>query len=126
MTRIISRFGNIAGIDSLGISSWRYIAVAIGRWFICDISIISQGHFSDAAGEDSDSDVSDQETSVMVYGRGINEHSFETSSRHSAFRELSKEWHFLLGMPSALRTVAIFVIKGKKRIGILLDLDRFE
>lgn len=144
MTRIIGRFGNTADIDSLGISSWRHIAVAIGRRFIRDTSIISQGLFSDAVGEDSDSDASDQEvhgeketavtsqtghtaqTNAMVYGRGINEHSFETSSRHSAFRELSKEWHFLLGMPSALRTVATFVVKGKKRTGTSLDLDRFE
>ncbi|KAG8352325.1 hypothetical protein FVEN_g9665 [Fusarium venenatum] len=86
MTRIIGRFGNTAGIDSLGISSWRHIAVAIGRRFICDTSIISQGLFSDATGEDSDSDASDREvhgekettmtlqtghtarTNAMVYG----------------------------------------------------------
>jgi superfamily II DNA helicase RecQ len=144
MTRVIGRFGNTAGIDSLGISSWRHIAVAIGRRFIRDTSIVSQGHFSDATGEDSDSDASDQEvhgeretavtlqtghtarTNAMVYGRGINEYSFETSSRHSAFRELSKEWHFLLGMPSALRTVATFAVKGRKRTATSLDLDRFE
>jgi hypothetical protein len=62
----------------------------------------------------------------MVYGRGINKYSFKTSSRHSAFRKLSKEWHFLLGMPSALRIVATFAVKGRKRTAISLDLDRFE
>ncbi|RGP76773.1 hypothetical protein FSPOR_6, partial [Fusarium sporotrichioides] len=61
MTRIIKRWGATIGVDSLGISAWRHISVAIGRRFIRDAAITSQGYFAEAADNDSDSELSDQE-----------------------------------------------------------------
>uniref|UniRef100_A0A4E9DLA7 Helicase ATP-binding domain-containing protein n=1 Tax=Gibberella zeae TaxID=5518 RepID=A0A4E9DLA7_GIBZA len=125
MTRIIKRQGVVIGIDSLGMSAWRHIAVAIGRRFIRDAAITSQGHFSEAVDSDSDSDASGQEdigeqdtilnkqtghsaqTSAMVYGRGIQEAHFETHQRRETFRRLSQEWHHLLGFLSALHSSAV-------------------
>lgn len=103
----MKRWGVAIGIDSLGISAWRHISVAIGRRFIRDAAITSQGHFAEAADGDSDSEASDQEdigeqdtilnkqtghsaqTSAMVYGRGIQEAHFETHQRRESFRRLS-------------------------------------
>ncbi|KAJ4129428.1 hypothetical protein NW765_016300 [Fusarium oxysporum] len=126
MTRIIKRWGAAIGIDSLGISAWRHISVAIGRRFIRDAAITSQGHFAEAADGDSDSEVSDQEdigehdtilnkqtghsaqTSAMVYGRGIQEAHFETHQRRESSAAV---------MPSC---------KGAKRSGAYLDLEQFQ
>ena len=145
MTRIIKRWGVIIGIDSLGISAWRHISVAIGRRFIRDAAITSQGHFAEVADGDSDSEVSDQEdigeqdtilnkqtghsaqTSAMVYGRGIQEAHFETHQRRESFRRLSQEWHYLLGFISALHSRAVTPSrKGSKRSGAYLDLEQFQ
>lgn len=145
MTRIMKRWGAVIGIESLGISTWRHISVAIGRRFIRDAAITSQGHFAEAADGDSDSEVSDQEdigeqdtilnkqtghsaqTSAMVYGRGIQEAHFETHQRRESFRQLSQEWHYLLGFLSALRSTAITPSrKGAKRSGAYLDLEQFQ
>ncbi|KAI8648696.1 hypothetical protein NCS57_01481800 [Fusarium keratoplasticum] len=105
----------------LGIS-WRHIATAIGRRFIRDTSVTSQGLYNEVDDGDGDSDdeASDQEglgekdtivkqtghtawTSGMVYGRGLQEANFETYQRRESFRQLNQEWHCLLGFPSALR-----------------------
>jgi hypothetical protein len=141
----MKRWGVVIRIDSLGISAWRHISVAIGRRFIRDAAITSQGHFAEAADGDSDSEASDQEdigeqdtilnkqtghsaqTSAMVYGRGIQEAHFETHQRRESFRRLSQEWHYLLGFLSALHSSAATPMrKGSKRAGAYLDLEQFQ
>ncbi|KAF5658013.1 DNA helicase [Fusarium heterosporum] len=139
------RWGAVIEMDSLGISAWRHISVAIGRRFIQDAAITSQGHFAEAADGNSDSEASDQEdigeqdtilnkqaghsaqTSAMVYGRGIQEAHFKTHQRRESFRRLSQEWHYLLGFLSALHSSAVTPIcKGPKRSGAYLDLEQFQ
>nr|CEG05029.1 unnamed protein product [Fusarium clavum] len=151
MSRIMVRWGKVVGLDSLNVSSWRHISVAFGRRFIRDAAIMDGGCFAEAAGGDTDSEVSDQEdasardiggrstavneqtghtarTHAMIYGRGLMEASFETYSRRESYRQLSQEWHYLLAFPTALRSAAMVPQgrKGPKRAGAYVDLEQFQ
>ncbi|KAL6351681.1 hypothetical protein LRP88_15036 [Fusarium phalaenopsidis] len=88
LSRVLKRWGKLAGIESLTISSWRHIAIALGRRYIRDAAITSQGLYSEVDHGDSESS-SDEEgpgerdtilhrqtghgsmTSNLVYGRQL-------------------------------------------------------
>lgn len=144
MSRTLQRWGATIGVEILGISSWRHIAVAIGRRFIRDASITSQGFYNEVDNDDSDDEASDQEgigekdtivneqtghtawTSGMVYGRGLQEANFETYQRRESFRQLSQQWHYLLGFPSALQVSSASMRSNSKRSGAHIDTEQFQ
>ncbi|KAL6355264.1 hypothetical protein LRP88_10850 [Fusarium phalaenopsidis] len=137
------RWGKLAGIESLTISSWRHIAIALGRRYIRDAAITSQGLYSEVDHGDSESS-SDEEgpgerdtilhrqtghgsmTSNLVYGRQLTEAHFETYQRRQSFRLLSEEWHFLLGFPSAPGFSRATIPSGSKRGLAAVDLEHFQ
>ncbi|KAI8651067.1 hypothetical protein NCS57_01442500 [Fusarium keratoplasticum] len=53
LSRVLKRWGKLAGIESLTISSWRHIAIALGRRYIRDAAITSQGLYSEVDHGDS-------------------------------------------------------------------------
>ncbi|KAL6359919.1 hypothetical protein LRP88_07347 [Fusarium phalaenopsidis] len=143
LSRVLKRWGKLAGIESLTISSWRHIAIALGRRYIRDAAITSQGLYSEVDHGDSESS-SDEEgpgerdtilhrqtghgsmTSNLVYGRQLTEAHFETYQRRQSFRLLSEEWHFLLGFPSAPGFSRATIPSGSKRGLAAVDLEHFQ
>ncbi|KAI8649069.1 hypothetical protein NCS57_01442900 [Fusarium keratoplasticum] len=113
LSRVLKRWGKLAGIESLTISSWRHIAIALGRRYIRDAAITSQGLYSEVDHGD-------------IYGRQLTEAHFETYQRRQSFRLLSEEWHFLLGFPSAPGFSRATIPSGSKRGLAAVDLEHFQ
>ncbi|KAG8667999.1 hypothetical protein FPOAC1_007360 [Fusarium poae] len=98
--RIIQRHSRrLLGV-TLGISSWRQIAIAIARRYL-------NGAFKESTldGEDEDDDLDDNPVDLqaghathvagMVYARELQQGLFSTASMRDKFRAVSRQWHRL-------------------------------
>ncbi|KAK1613478.1 hypothetical protein BDP81DRAFT_401270 [Colletotrichum phormii] len=106
LSRSIGRLSALAFGQKLNISSWRHISTAIGRRYFRNASTAHTKLLcevdSDHSGSESDDDDEDS--------RG-----FETNERRVRFRQISEEWHRLLGFPSALGGFGLALTPGRKR-----------
>lgn len=143
LSRTLKRWGQLGGVNQLTISTWRHMAVAIGRRYIQDLNPATPGvfqgvDFKDSGSEDEIEAFQPQNstmnlqtghtswTSGLVYGRQATEGLFETYTQRQKFRSLSQEWHRLLGFTSALDPRFETQNQGLKRKGETLEVEHFH
>lgn len=123
MRRIMQRESTKWIGETLNISAWRQIAIAIARRFLREnFSVDEDQHGGD---EDFDEDnhggdsVWDLQAghgtriAGLIYARLLSEGRFETKSQRERFRQVSQEWHQFLGFSSSREGVGLQV--GQKR-----------
>jgi hypothetical protein len=128
LSRNIRRLSALACGQKLNISSWRYISMAIGRWYFRNVSIVYTRLLYEVDSDDSGSESDDDEDSLydlqagygsktagLIYGRLITEGVFETNECRVNFRYISEEWHWLLGFPSVMGGFGEVFTLGCKR-----------
>ncbi len=127
----------------LGISSWRHIAIGIGRRYL-------RANFGDSADDgeevgEEDDDAWDRqaghstEVAGMLYARWLMEAPLETQGRRQQFRTISQSWHRFLGFASSsrhkrkglpwddeMREVQLKRWKAMREVNIWRQLERLE
>ncbi|KAM0321501.1 hypothetical protein ACHAQA_010069 [Verticillium albo-atrum] len=126
MARILERTSFAGCGKKINISSWRHISIALGRRYFRDANTAHSSLLDEFDSENSDSDEEDDspcdlqaghgsQVAGLIYGRLVTEGAFETNERRVNFRQISEEWHRLLGFPSAIHGLDRSLRPGHKR-----------
>ncbi|KAG8664705.1 uncharacterized protein FPOAC1_013485 [Fusarium poae] len=117
--RIIQRHSRrLLGV-TLGISSWRQIAIAIARRYL-------NGAFKESTldGDDEEDDLDDNPVDLqaghgthvagMVYARELQQGLFSTASMRDKFRAVSRQWHRLFEFQDSEESGTLLAIRRKR------------
>jgi superfamily II DNA or RNA helicase len=110
----------------LDISSWRHIAIAVGRKYLwqqfTSLGLTKMSYGDDETDDDNDDDILDLQAGHSthightIYGRTIEQGTYGTASKQEKYRELSTAWHGLFHFAGTKQ-------KGKK-IPVLKQVDQ--